>query len=55
MEVGLAAEGLTNLQRTNLSLGLVLFVGALLTSRLSELDLLYHDRIFDIIDMDTVD
>ena len=43
MEVGLAPEGLPNLQRADLGLSLVLIVGALLAGRLSELVLLDHD------------
>ena len=55
MEVGLAPEGLPNLQRAYLGLGLVLVVGALLAGSLSELVLLDHDCFVDIIDVDTMD
>ena len=55
VKVCFAPERLSYLQRANLSLGLVLVVRPLLVCSLSELVLLDHDCIVDIIDIDTVD
>ena len=43
MKVGLASEGLSNLQGAYLGLSLVFVVGALLVGLLSELVLVDHD------------
>jgi hypothetical protein len=55
VKVGLAPEGLPDLQRAYLGLGLVFVVAALLAGSLSELVLMDHDCFLDIIDIDTMD